>query len=314
MRPSVAIVGLFLIMVSTLGLTPAGEKSYREATTELKQKGSVPLIATINRAKGRGPLKEVPGRKRIVGGKPADIHLRHWQVSLNAALATSNFDGHFCGGSIISENWILTAAHCVDRDTTPDQVDIVSGTQDLTVGGTRTPVQKIIIHNKYNPQKHDNDIALIKLMRPITTSSVAAPISPIDQIHELQLPLKKAIVSGWGAPKEDGDITNILMEAKVPIVTLIGDEKPQKVCTEPGAYTKDEITNNMLCAGLPNGKLDACQGDSGGPLAFSNGTDPYVLAGIVSWGDGCARVKKYGVYTRVAIYADWINAQMKANP
>ena len=117
------------------------------------------------------------------------------------------------------------------------------------------------------------------------------------------------VVSGWGATTEGGDTVSTLREVGVPYVT-------RDVCNDPLSYA-DGVTTNMLCAGVAAGGQDSCQGDSGGPLVFGAGGGNPRLAGVVSWGEGCAQPGKYGVYTRVAIYGDWVKqciaTQQKCN-
>lgn len=228
----------------------------------------------------------------IVGGENAQQGEFPYIVSLQSS-------SHFCGGSLVAENWVLTAAHCVGNT----RMSIVTGLynqKDKT--GTETfKAAKIIKHPKYNSSKYDMDYALIKL----DGKSSAKPIA----INTVEIEIKEeridSIVAGWGATRESSySLPNILQKVTVPLVS-------QDVCNK--SYT-GAITNNMICAGLPEGGKDSCQGDSGGPLVvFDNQLNDYVLAGVVSWGEGCARADRYGVYSKVNAVTDWIAQTMDAN-
>lgn len=140
------LIVTLLIGVPAIAGMPVEEESYKKAVTELEENGSVPLIVAVNRSEGRGHLEGIRFHPRIVDGEDAEIKDTPWQVSIVAAESTSNLTGHFCGGSLIKLNWVLTATHCVSRGTMPDQIDIISGTDDLRSGGKRSSVKQIIIH------------------------------------------------------------------------------------------------------------------------------------------------------------------------
>jgi secreted trypsin-like serine protease len=157
----------------------------------------------------------------------------------------------------------------------------------------------VIPHPNYNPYSLDNDVALLKLSSPATLNTrvetVPLLVSPTQDAQAA--PGTAAWVTGWGTTAFGGSTSNVLLEVSVPIVT-------NQTCSQ--AYWG--ITDNMICAGYEEGGKDACQGDSGGPLVVPNG-DGWLLAGLVSFGDGCAKPGKYGVYARVSRYVDWIQQQ-----
>ena len=299
------LIVTLLISVPAIAGVPVKEESYKKAVAELEEKGSVPLINALSVSEGKGHLEGIRFHTRIVGGEDAEIKGTPWQVSIVAAESTSNLSGHFCGGSLIKPNWVLTAAHCVSRGTTPDQIDIISGTDDLRSGGKRSSVKQIIIHGKYNANTNDNDVALLKLARRVKASSIRTPIRLITAQEE-KSKVKAGdtvLITGWGYTKENGEVSPKLQRATVPVVD-------RKTCNAQGAYD-GAITDNMLCAGHQEGGVDSCQGDSGGPLAVKVDDDVYALAGVVSWGEGCAREDKPGVYARVSKYVKWINDHTK---
>lgn len=231
----------------------------------------------------------------IVGGENAQQGEFPYIVSLQSS-------SHFCGGSLIADNWVLTAAHCVSNS----RMTIVAGLYDQKdkAGSESFKAAKIVKHPSYNSSKLDYDYALIKLdgrstYKPITinTVEIAIPTSAEEKID--------SVVAGWGATKESSyRLPDILQKVTVPLVAT-------EECNK--AYSGG-ITDRMICAGLPAGGKDSCQGDSGGPLVvFDNQLNEYVLSGIVSWGEGCARPNKYGVYSKVNAVTDWINQTMQAN-
>ena len=234
---------------------------------------------------------------RIVGGTQVPDNRYPWMASIYFRVADNRFLPG-CGGSLISDRWIVSAAHCfvnggVPAD--PNNVAFLLGATDLTSDdGIFNVVSRIVVHPEYNPNTQENDIALLELpqpvgFEPITLPSVANPV-PID--GEL------ATAAGWGATSEGGPQSNQLLEVDLPIVA-------HNACLP--FYQNSLNQPLMLCAGgVPFGGRDSCQGDSGGPL-FVIRADQVVHAGIVSFGVGCARPGIPGIYTRMIAYTDWIS-------
>ncbi|MEA2605100.1 MAG: transrane protease serine [Acidobacteriota bacterium] len=258
--------------------------------SRLTSKGSTPYQETVAAfLEGKAP--------KIVGGSVAAAGAYPWQVSLGVSWIANPYDAHFCGGSVYSASWIITAAHCV-RDNQPEDVSIVAGTNVLRPGSVRHNVRRIIVHKAYVPATSDNDIALLELFEPLALDAKTRAIPLLDKAAEATALIEDATleVAGWGATNEGGDPVKDLRFVRVPFVT-------RDTCNRPLAYN-GQISNNMICAGPLAGGTDSCQGDSGGPLSVVSASP--VLAGVVSWGEGCARPNKVGVYTRVPQYVDWI--------
>ncbi|MGA7329113.1 MAG: serine protease [Rhodomicrobium sp.] len=232
--------------------------------------------------------------KRIVGGERTDIKDHPWQV----ALYVKTEDGtELCGGSIIAPRWVLTAAHCFGKKRSQD-ARAKSGVNDYVAEGRWIEAEKVFVHSGYDDATYVNDIALIKLQ--IDPKGQTIPLVDAKTPIQPGLPLE---VTGWGVT-ESGQPSKELRKANVPYVE-------NAICNEPQAYN-GKIKPGMMCAGSREGGVDSCQGDSGGPLVL-RGPDGPVLVGVVSWGEGCAEKLRYGVYTRVTAYRDWITKTILAN-
>uniref|UniRef100_A0A8C2C9Y7 Suppression of tumorigenicity 14a n=1 Tax=Cyprinus carpio TaxID=7962 RepID=A0A8C2C9Y7_CYPCA len=240
--------------------------------------------------------KKAYTKSRIVGGQDADVSEFPWQVSLHVKNTP-----HVCGASIISEQWLVTAAHCVQDDakikySQPGTWEAYLGlhTQKEKPKSTKRLIKQIIPHKNYNSYTYDNDIALMELDSPVTFSETIRPIC-LPAATDVYPAGETVTISGWGATREGGGGATVLQKANVRIIN-------STVCDE---LMSGQITSRMTCAGVLSGGVDACQGDSGGPMSiFSN--ERMYLAGVVSWGDGCARRNKPGIYTNVPKFRAWI--------
>lgn len=236
---------------------------------------------------------------RIMGGVAAPVGAYPWQVSIALANVPTSL-GHFCGGAVVNENWVLTAAHCVDGTTKPESIKVVYGTNYLSQGGEVSGVDAIIVHDNWDARSFDYDIALLKTTKPLQTASVK--LVTVENAVDLVPPGVLGTVSGWGLTSEGGTISDVLQHVGVQVTS-------NEICNSPASYF-GQITDRMVCAGFATGGRDSCQGDSGGPFVVFDRKGGYALAGIVSWGEGCAQPNKYGVYTRVSVFEDWVRSKI----
>ncbi|XP_075858665.1 transmembrane protease serine 4 isoform X2 [Microcebus murinus] len=232
---------------------------------------------------------------RVVGGEEASVDSWPWQVSIQ-------YDKqHICGGSILDAHWILTAAHCFRKYLHVPSWKVKAGSDRLGYSHGLS-VSKIIVIELNPIYPKEKDIALIKLKSPLTFSDTIRPIC-LPFFDEELAPATPVWVIGWGLTEENGGkMSDILMQASVEVID-------SRKCNAEDSYQGD-VTEKMLCAGIPEGGVDSCQGDSGGPLMYQS--DQWQVVGIVSWGHGCGSPHAPGVYTKVAAYLNWIYGVRKA--
>ncbi|CAG9568591.1 unnamed protein product [Danaus chrysippus] len=223
---------------------------------------------------------------RIVGGEDIDITVAPYQVSL------LNRGRHFCGGSIIDNDLILTAAHCL-LGVNKRNLQVRAGSSSNREGGVVVPVGEYVYNRDFTFHNMDSDVGLIWLSKPLEFGPSIAPIIMSDEDEEID-DGELTVVTGWGNLRENGGTPKTLQMVLVPKVSAAA-------CSNAYAPSYN-ITPRMLCAGAPEGGKDACQGDSGGPLVYNE-----KLAGVVSWGLGCARPKYPGVYAKVSALREWID-------
>ena len=241
---------------------------------------------------------------RVVGGFDAPPGLAPWQVSVQ-----DRFEGswrNYCGGSLISPSWVLTAAHCFAnqsgvQDKFEDDFRIMHGSQSLAEAGEFRELERIVLHDGYDPRPNLNDIALLRLAEPFRSAQTVQLQSPrLDRVFGS--PGACSVVTGWGRTQEGGPTTPQRLQAvDLPII-----DNATCASIYPNVYPIGEITAGQVCAGYEQGTRDSCQGDSGGPLVVPGGPTEWTQIGIVSYGAGCAQPRAYGVYTRVSYYIDWI--------
>jgi secreted trypsin-like serine protease len=231
---------------------------------------------------------------RVIGGREAGPH------PFMAGLMDEGGSQAYCGGSFIAPDVVLTAAHCVQG--APARMRVSAGLHDNSAHGrvNTISVAAVRIHPDYGPdQAMQNDLALL-FLAPYDPRVLPGPVAPIALNADPDLPRADgglATVIGWGNTSSYGDVfADGLHEAEVPII-------PRAQCAS--AYPG--ITGKQICAGdFARGGVDSCQGDSGGPLVAGG-----VLVGVVSFGEGCAQAKQPGVYTRVAAFKGWIEAEVR---
>ncbi|KAG8519568.1 Prothrombin, partial [Galemys pyrenaicus] len=249
---------------------------------------------------------------RIVHGLDAEIGVAPWQVML----FRKSPQELLCGASLISDRWILTAAHCLlyppwDKNFTADDLLVRTGKHSRTryERGIEkiSMLERIIIHPRYNWKENlDRDIALLKLKKPITFSDHIHPVCLPDKetANRLLQTAHKGRVTGWGNLKETWTVTPAELQPKVlQVVNLPIVDRP--TCK---ASTRIRITDNMFCYKPDEQKRgDSCEGDSGGPFVMKSPyNNRWYQMGIVSWGEGCDRDGKYGFYTHVFRLKKWI--------
>ncbi|XP_070767906.1 trypsin-1-like [Enoplosus armatus] len=220
---------------------------------------------------------------KIVGGYECQPHSQPHQVSLNAGY-------HFCGGSLVSENWVVSAAHCyksrIEVRIGEHHIRVTEGSEQFI------SASHIIRHPSYNRYTLENDIMLLKLSQPATLNQYVQPVALPTSCAPAGTMCK---VSGWGNTMSSTADSSKLQCLDIPILS---DEDCNS--SYPGM-----IDNTMFCAGYLEGGKDSCQGDSGGPVVC-NGE----LQGVVSWGYGCAEKNHPGVYSKVCVQTEWLHTTM----
>ena len=202
----------------------------------------------------------------------------------------------FCGGTLISEKYVVTAAHCGNIPYV-----MIGGHDQNNPDDCREVIQvaRTIIHPQYDDQSTRNDISVLELSRPSAYGPLAASLMD-QQVSEGTM----VTVAGWGTTSEGGSQSPVLQKVEVPVSN-------QAACNE--VYNLDaDFGSKVICAAFAEGGKDSCQGDSGGPLFLSNGNSGFSLAGVVSFGSGCARAGAPGVYTKVSAFRQWVNCQTGA--
>uniref|UniRef100_UPI003AAB5A6E tryptase-like n=1 Tax=Centroberyx gerrardi TaxID=166262 RepID=UPI003AAB5A6E len=254
---------------------------------------AVTLLALMVKVCGTAPLNT-----KIVGGHDAAAGAWPWQASLHW------YGTHFCGGSLINNQWILTAAHCVESISTSGlTVYLGRDTQEGTnVNEVSREVSKIIGHPDYNDTPDNNDMALLLLSSPVDFTDYIRPVC-LAADGSVFNARTTSWVTGWGDINTEVSFPSPqrLREVDVPIVSN------SQCSTSYG-----DITDNMICAGLSERGKDSCQGDSGGPMVNEQDSR-WIQSGVVSFGKGCAEPDFPGVYVRVSRYQSWIKSQITTN-
>ncbi|XP_067420058.1 suppressor of tumorigenicity 14 protein isoform X2 [Emydura macquarii macquarii] len=247
-------------------------------------------------------IRSYSKQSRIVGGLNSEVGEWPWQVSLHV-----KGQGHICGASLVSDKWLVSAAHCFQDTSQIRYSDATLWTAFLGLHDQSNrnsekvqerSIKRIISNTLFNDYTYDYDIAVLELQSPVTFTTTVRPICLPDSTHDF--PAGKDIwVTGWGATSEGGAGATILQKAEIRVIN-------QTMCN---TLMTGQITPRMMCVGVLTGGIDACQGDSGGPLVSVESNSRLFLAGVVSWGDGCAQRNKPGIYTRVSKLRDWIRQQ-----
>merc|ERR1711962_42644 len=230
---------------------------------------------------------------KIVGGQDADEGEYPWQVSWRRVEGDGAY--HSCGGSVLAEEWVLSAGHCCAGISGGQIAAGINDRFDNANAQLSTFTQ--FLHPDYSASNTNNDVCLLKLDVPLNfTSGRVAPVAlnRNDDWDDVYF-----TVAGWGTTQQGGSLPDALQEVSVPYVGPL---------TCKIEYFPYSITDGMICAG-ETGKV-SCQGDSGGPMVYFDDNGEASLVGVVSWGIGCAQWLKPGVYAKVAHFVDWIEETM----
>lgn len=253
---------------------------------------------------------------RVMGGCVTSIEEFPWQISLFRTGRGTQLGTHFCGGSIVADRWVLTAAHCIEDllPTDPSPIAVFMGSSSLEEGGMIADIQTIYAHPDYRGVGAD-DIALLELRNPVSLQAVQLANS--SNAREVEQIGTDAIVTGWGNTPGQRELSGTVGEkggqsivqvvdmfATSPI--LLGAEVP----VVDNARCEEAGDGEVICAGYREAMVDACAGDSGGPLHVRT-RQGYVQVGLVSGGTLCVdEGERFSTYTRVSPYQEWIRATM----
>lgn len=290
-------------------MIPTSSSSQTPSRIPIQQAGENKRPFTANKEVACGVTALYPQTK-VVGGKNAAFGAWPWQVSVRKVSFFGFSSTHRCGGAVISSEWIATAGHCVE-DLALQSIRIRVGEYDFSSVGEPYPhieraARRKVVHPKYNFYTYENDLALVQLDQPLQFPPHIAPIClPPDNIDLLG---RNATVTGWGRLNEGGTLPTILQEVRVPIVS---NDKCKDMFLNAGR--PEYIPDIFLCAGYEEGGRDSCQGDSGGPLQVRGDDGKWFLAGIISWGIGCAEQNLPGVCTRISRFKLWIQSTMSSS-
>ncbi|MGA9521698.1 MAG: trypsin-like serine protease [Myxococcaceae bacterium] len=237
--------------------------------------------------------------QEIVGGSNTTIEANPWQVSLQ-----SSSGSHFCGGSVLNANWILTAQHCVNSGGSISKPGrILAGSTSRTGTGQVRSVAEVVVYPGYVDPSVGKDVALLRLSTPLDLSGPSVKAIPLATAEDASAGVTAAgviaRVTGWGTTRSGGG--SLPRTLQTVDVNVISNAQAQS------SYSQENITADQLAAAAP-GK-DSCQGDSGGPLTVLEG-NTRVLAGVVSWGYGCADSRYPGLYARVSSFESWVASKI----
>ncbi|XP_017766588.1 PREDICTED: serine proteinase stubble [Eufriesea mexicana] len=253
--------------------------------------------------------KQVCGRRlfpesRIVGGNRSSFGKWPWQISLRQWRTSTYL--HKCGAALLNENWAITAAHCVEN-VPPSDLLLRIGEHDLAnedepYGYQERRVQIVASHPQFDPRTFEYDLALLRFYEPLLPfqPNVLPICLPDDDESYVG---RTAFVTGWGRLYDEGPLPSTLQEVAVPVINNTMCEAMYR-----NAGYIEHIPHIFICAGWRNGGFDSCEGDSGGPMVIQRARDKrWILAGVISWGIGCAVPNQPGVYTRISEFREWIN-------
>ncbi|KAF5274823.1 hypothetical protein FQR65_LT00406 [Abscondita terminalis] len=296
---SVTVNGTHLSSSSTetVPITSNATTAFSPSTTEMN----------ISPAVNMSDFTDVCGRRmypeaRIVGGERATFGKWPWQISLRQWRTSTYL--HKCGAALLNENWAITAAHCVDN-VPPSDLLLRLGEHDLSTDNEpyihqERRVQIVAAHPQFDPRTFEYDLALLRFYEPIVFQPNIVPVCVPN--NDENFVGRTAFVTGWGRLYEDGPLPSVLQQVAVPVINNTVCEAMYR-----SAGYIEHIPHIFICAGWRRGGFDSCEGDSGGPMVIQREDKRFLLAGVISWGIGCAEPNQPGVYTRISEFRDWIN-------
>ncbi|XP_064355588.1 serine protease 33 [Dromaius novaehollandiae] len=297
-----AAPGLFLALLLLFGAPGRG--------CDDDTRGTLAVQAELTPSEWACGRPRPPGLPRNVGGEDAGPGEWPWQGSLLRR------GTHVCGASLIAPQWVLTAAHCFQASREPGDYAVLLGVRELAGprgAGAAVPLGLLLPHPAYAGEATSGDIALGRLARPVAFSAAVLPVCLPGAALRFA-PGTRCVATGWGDIKEGEDLPSPrrLQKLEVPLMAQATCRRLYGIDMGQGLPPR-RIQDDMMCAGYPEGLKDTCKGDSGGPLVCRAG-GRWVLAGIVSWGEGCAVPNRPGVYTRVSAYSAWLARHVPGLP
>lgn len=277
------------------------------------------FVESGGKEKRQKEVAEVDSGARVIGGEVAAQGAWPWQVALVLNGRPISAEAQFCGGTIVLDTWVLTAAHCIHmqdangiyRDLNPAAISIVVGTNELSPGkGDVVPVSAIFRHPRYNGDEFDNDIALIRLSRAPRSNYRTITVPDAEFGDLLDQPGVRTVVTGWGLT-EGAQRTHLMRQAEIEMLDRdvcnqqmlevraqaaaqaiglaaqvfgLNQSETERVWSELISHVREPLSENMLCSGTYEGGKTSCNGDSGGPLVVPLGDGQFIQAGVVSWG------------------------------
>ncbi|MFD7390011.1 S1 family peptidase [Streptomyces sp. NPDC059852] len=257
--------------------------------TRARRTAVVTAVAAAAAALLSAPTAEAAST-RIVGGTTTTTSAYPFMMQI-----TDASQNQFCGGTLVSPTKVVTAAHCMAGES-PGDVRVVGGRTYLNgTDGTVAKVSRIWVHPGYTMATKGDDVAVLTLSTSMPYATAAYVGSSDTGVYAAGT---SARILGWGTTSSGGSSSHQLRTATVPTVS-------DSSCA--GSYGPDYVASDMVCAGKTSGGVDSCQGDSGGPLLIGG-----ALAGITSWGEGCAQAGYPGVYTRLTTFSDEVTDQVRS--
>ncbi|XP_071551726.1 anionic trypsin-2-like [Panulirus ornatus] len=281
--------------------------SHDEIDARLEETTPLPMLPLTC---GQRTVEDAPAapmeRPKIVSGVTPQPGAHPWMVAIN--LQTKSGPTQWCGGAVLGEEYVLTAAHCVKKYPPSTYLLRVGdfNTQEEEEEQQDFRVLSLAIHSKFDKGPFlNNDIAIIKIKKKngkgIQFGKFVQPVCLVPQGWGYP-PYINCTVAGWGSLGATLGFSKVLQSTLLPIL-------PEETCQAEHVYGPTRLTKGMYCAGYLEGGIDTCQGDSGGPMVcLVNGR--HTVVGITSWGHGCARPNKPGVYTKLTHYLHWLKSNL----